>query len=316
MRDDVRYRVSLDYKPSRREAASIISERIKEGMVSGNSKDTFHSYALKYIELKENTLSPSTIRSYGSTVKSMPEYFLHMKLQDIAQPDIDKLINDVAKTHKAKTVRNYHGLISAVIKEYRPHMQLHTKLPQKEKYAYITPERSEIDTLFETVKGTRYDIAYRLGCYGLRRSEVCALTATDLNGNTLTINKAYIRNKNNEWIIKPHGKTTESNRSIYIDDYLADLIREKEGRLFEGYPTRLNDHLKELQKRLNMPHFRFHDLRAYYASMAHAMGIPDAYIMANGGWSSPHVMQRVYRRAMDDEKAKMNQIFAKNLFNT
>jgi hypothetical protein len=31
-----------------------------------------------------------------------------------------------------------------------------------------------------------------------------------------------------------------------------------------------------------------------------ALNIPDAYIMARGGWSSPAVMQSVYRHALAD----------------
>ena len=46
---------------------------------------------------------------------------------------------------------------------------------------------------------------------------------------------------------------------------------------------------------------RFHDLRHYAASVMHAIGIPDVYIMERGGWSTPHVMQKVYRHALADK---------------
>ena len=36
----------------------------------------------------------------------------------------------------------------------------------------------------------------------------------------------------------------------------------------------------DLLKRSGMPVFRFHDLRHYSASIQHALGIPDAYIIA------------------------------------
>lgn len=56
-------------------------------------------------------------------------------------------------------------------------------------------------------------------------------------------------------------------------------------------------------ERNNIPYFRFHDLR-HYSSIRHTLGITDAYIMADGGWSSDKVLKAVYRHAMDDRKRK------------
>ena len=162
------------------------------------------------------------------------------------------------------------------------------------------------------MSGTEYERAYRLGCYGMRRGEICALDASDLDGNMLSITKSKVLNDNNEWIIKPIPKTTGSQRTIYIDDALAKMFQEQ-GYAFADHPNRLNHHLHRLLKRLNIPIFRFHDLRAYYASMAHALGIPDAYIMANGGWSSTNIMNRVYKRAFADKQAEMNKQIASHL---
>ena len=61
-------------------------------------------------------------------------------------------------------------------------------------------------------------------------------------------------------------------------------------------------------------HFRFHDLRHYYVSIAHALGVPDAYIMAMGGWKTDNVMHRVYRDTLPDvmqsEQNKLTNHFA------
>ena len=71
--------------------------------------------------------------------------------------------------------------------------------------------------------------------------------------------------------------------------------------------------LDTLLDRYGMEHFRFHDFRAFFVSYAHALGIPDAYIMAQGGWSSPHVMQSVYRRALKEQQAQAMELYAKNM---
>lgn len=67
-------------------------------------------------------------------------------------------------------------------------------------------------------------------------------------------------------------------------------------------PDRLTQKFKKAVKEK----YRFHDLRHYYASTAHYLGIPDAYIMANGGWKTDSVMKRVYREALPDKLKEQN----------
>lgn len=55
-----------------------------------------------------------------------------------------------------------------------------------------------------------------------------------------------------------------------------------------------------------LPHFRFHGLRHYVASIMHAIGVPDQYIM-QWEWTTDGVMKRVYRNTIDRETAKQTQ---------
>ena len=43
------------------------------------------------------------------------------------------------------------------------------------------------------------------------------------------------------------------------------------------------------------------------ASSLHAIGCSDAFIQAQGGWSSDFTMKRVYRHLMEDSAADMAQ---------
>ena len=60
--------------------------------------------------------------------------------------------------------------------------------------------------------------------------------------------------------------------------------------------------------------FTLHSLRHYYVSIAHVLGIPDAYVMKMGGWKTDHVMKRVYRTTLSDvekqEQEKINAHFS------
>lgn len=306
------YIISLDYKPDKRQAELLIHEKILKNDISSNLSDTFEDSALKYITVKNNVISPSTIRGYHSIIRNLSEGFKGLKTSQITAENIQAEVNNYAATHSAKSTRNMHGFISAVLGLYRPNLNINTTLPLKRKYEACTPSEGDIKRILKEVAGTDYEIAYRLGCYGLRRSELCAITSADLSGNMLTIDKAKVLNERNEWVIKSIPKTEDSQRTIYIDDKLAKLLKDK-GYAFNDHPNRLNQHLHRMQRRLNLPAFRFHDLRAYYATMAHALGIPDKYIMANGGWSSPTIMDRVYKRAFSDKQIDANKRMAEHL---
>lgn len=300
-RDGVRYRVSVDHKPSNREASDLIHEKVMEAEPNICKKDSFEYSCNKYIEIKSNVLSPSTIRGYRTIIRSLSESFRKTPTASMTQELIQVEVNNYALDHSPKSTRNLHGFISAVLAVYRPRLNISTTLPQKRKFEPYTPSEDDIQRILTEVSGTKYEAAYRLGCYGMRRGEICAITAADLSGNMLRINKALVYTDDAEWIIKPFPKTTESERQIYIDDHLADLIRSQ-GYAYNENPERLSKHLKVVCRDLDIQEFRFHDLRAFYATLAHSSGIPDKYIMAHGGWSSANIMDRVYKRAFTDKQ--------------
>lgn len=312
MKDGIRYRVSVDYKPTKKEAEMLIAEKIGSRSPSSNLRDCFRQSAEKYIDIKSNVLSPSTVRGYRTIIRSLSDRFLNTRTLDVSQELIQKEVNDYSVTHSPKTTINMHGFIAAVLGVYNPSLRISTTLPQKRKYEAVTPEQDDIKSILAEASGSKYEIPFRLGCYGMRRGEICAITAADLNGNMLHIDKSKVLTDSGDWIIKPFPKTTESERTIYIDDSLADLIRNQ-GYAFKDNPERISKHLHSIQKRLNLPQFRFHDLRAYYASMAHALGVPDAYIMANGGWSSTNILNRVYKRTFSEKQADINKQLAAHL---
>ena len=308
----IRYRVSLDYKPTKKEAELIIAEKIGSEDPTGDRRDTFSRSCEKYIDIKSNVLSPATIRGYKTIMRAISERFMNTKTCDISQELVQKEINVYSATHSAKSTKNLHGFISAVLSVYKPSLRLNTTLPQNVKFDAYTPSESDIKQILDAVKDSPFEIGYRLGCYGLRRGEICALDLGDLEGNFLSITKSKVRNEAGDWVIKPIPKTTGSQRTIFIDDELADMIRDR-GFIYKGSPNQLNNHLHILQRRFNLPEFRFHDLRAYYASMAHALGVVDAIIMANGGWTSQNILTRVYKRAIDDQRAAANRQIAAHI---
>lgn len=292
--------VVFDHKPKQAEILRALSDIADTTPVKGS----FQICAEKYIASKSNVISSSTIRGYESILKNLPETFTKRKLSQITQADIQTAINEYRVDRSAKTTANAHGLIYAVVKFYRPTMIINTALPQITPNEPYTPSEQDIRKILDASKGSRYHIPFQLGVMGLRLSEVCALTLDDIDveNNLLTIDKAKVKGHNNEYIIKA-TKTAAGTRTIYIPDKLINEIVEN-GAIYDGYPNNIYKALLHYQDTLNIPRFRFHDLRHFFASYAHLQGVSDADIMASGGWKSDYTMKRVYRHEMKQKEAQ------------
>lgn len=147
--------------------------------------------------------------------------------------------------------------------------------------------------------------AVYLSAFGtLRRSEICALTGEDIEGNVIHVHSALVVDDSANWIEKT-TKTASSDRYIPMPEFVINLL-PKSGLVVSINPTIITKRFASILKKLEIPHFRFHDLRHYSASIMHAIGIPDQYIMQRGGWSSDNVLKAVYRNTMDDYTKKFS----------
>lgn len=134
--------------------------------------------------------------------------------------------------------------------------------------------------MLEYAKDTEYEIPIILACYGLRRSEICALTLDDLDGDIIRVNKAKVMDEDAKWVEKT-TKTSSSTREIVIPIEIADKIREK-GYVYKGYPNSITVFLGKAEGKLGIPHFPLHKLRHYFASKMSALNVPEADIMRMG----------------------------------
>ena len=305
------YAICFDHKPTQKEAMIRMTEKMQ--VETDGSKGKFEEYADKYIRSKENVLSPSTIGGYRKIIRCLSAEFKAKQLFDIQQIDIQNEINRYAVDHAPKSVRNLHGFISAVFAVFRPNMNISTTLPQKRKFDRNLPTTDDVKRILDASKGTKYHIPFQLAVLGMRRSEICAATVDDLDGNILRINKATVYDENNQIIVRDNTKTEESTREIYLPDSLVDEIRTA-GTIFDMPPSLLVKTLHSYQDKLKISRFRLHDLRAYYVSYAHSLGIPDVYIMKNGGWKTDYVIKSVYREALRDKTDEMQKKIVDGLF--
>ncbi len=293
------YAITFDGKPTQKEAMLAMAKELEKVQEKQHKTLTFKAAAERYIEYKRNVLSPSTIRGYNGIISLISDAFLNENVHDITALDVQKEINRFSKDHSPNTVINHHGFISAVLGMFCPNLKLTTTLPQKRKNEPYIPSDEDIRRILEYAKGSEYEIPIILACYGLRRSEICALTLDDLDGDILKISKAKVLDENKNWVIKT-TKTTSSTREIVIPSEIAEKIKDQ-GYIYRGYPNRITEYLKRAEKELGIPNFTIHKLRHYFASKMSSLNVPEADILKMGGWETDHVMKSVYRHSMMDK---------------
>lgn len=295
------------------EAAAYAADKSSAGRRENNI--TFGNAIDRYIASRESILSPGTIREYKRSRKIDYASIENLFIGDITQEIIQLLINQKAESHSPKTVRNIHGLLYSVMKEFRPDFAINTRLPQKKRPNLYIPTDGDIKKLINAAEiEDDMLIAILLAAFGpLRRSEICGLESGDIVNKVAHIQRAIVLNDNREWITKV-PKSAAGDRYIPLPDFVFAKIEDKKGKIVDLHPNNITDRFSGILERAGLPHFRFHDLRHYCASIQHALGISDAYIMQRGGWNSDAVLKQVYRHALQDKSVQMNDI-ANNHFN-
>lgn len=313
MIDGKRTTLVFDHKPSEKEIMKSFSSKLMERDLTDPSL-SFSDAAQKYVDMKRNVLSPSTLRDYTAFPSRLPSWFSDMNVYKINQIAINKVVNELSSEKSPKTVRNYHGFISAVLGTFRPELNISTTLPQKRKYEPYAPTQNDVKRILEYVKEHEkaYYIPICLSCYGLRRGETCALTLEDIDEDIVHINKSKVLDENKNWVIK-YTKTTSGDREVIIPMWLADAIREQ-GFVFNGHPNQILKCIQRAQSYLGIPKFSLHMMRHYFASVL-SESCDEQTVMELGGWKSDYVMKRVYRYSLTqkNEEKKRNAMKAINI---
>ena len=295
--------------PTKREAEYLAAEfaaKKKQAAAASNDKTLREAYA-RYIEIKQNTISPATVVEYRHAAgRDFPE-LMPLKLSRITQEAVQSAVNIMSADHSPKSVRNAHGLLSAVLRMFAPEIRLNTRLPQTKRAEIHVPTDAEITALVQAIRGTELEKAVLLAAFGsLRRSECCALTVDDIGTDTVTVDKAMVHAPSGGWVLKP-PKSRAGYRTIKLPPFVMERLSPRAGtrRIVDLAPVTVTEYFRKALARHGLTHFRFHDLRHYQASILHAMGVPDKYIMERGGWKTDSTLKNIYQHTMDARRAEI-----------
>lgn len=260
----------------------------------------------RFIDDSERSLSPSTIAGYKSNqavLKSQYEHFCGLSCDRITSRDIQAIIDDMHSQGKAaKTIKNRIGLISAVLASESFRMPSYNA-PQAPVPRFNVPDEEIITRMSKACTGRfeRMAIPLGLACFSLRRGEICAVTAEDLDGDVLHVSRAVVVDYDGYEHVKDMPKNEQSIRSVQLPGSLADAIR-KQGRAWDGSLASLSHSWPHLCKAAGVEPFRLHDCRHFFVSYCHdVLHLSDSQIMKIGGWKTDNVMKRRYRHAIADQ---------------
>lgn len=291
--------------PTKREAQYAADEYLhNRGSHSGYDDLTLAEAYRRYIDSKSEVLSPSTVAGYEGSARTDFSRLMPIKLSKLTPELVQIAVNDMAVNHSSKTVRNAHGLLSAVLKMYRPQFVLNTRLPQKVKTEPTIPTTEDINKLLAAANDFIRVPILLASSGSLRRSEICALTPEDVTDFGVNVNKAVVYNSERKAVAKV-PKTDAGYRFVPLPTEIIQEVRAWTG--WGCTPAKLTGAFCALVRKADVPRISFHKLRHYFASELHARGVPDKYIAKVGGWGNVAVLQNIYQHAMRDKQGEMSE---------
>lgn len=288
--------------PDRRTAERMALEwQTQKKDVSHNSRITLGQAAKEYISRRSYSVSPVTVETYKGYCERYLADLQEKEINKIGKNDLQIAFNELAARLSPKTVSSIHGFFSSVIFEFTGE-RFKINLPKIPKRIYNTPDAEAGKKILEAVSGTKIELPINLALRcGLRISEVCGLKWENVHDNYISIENVIVYFGTTT--TKKGPKSNAGTRNIPIAPDIKALIDKQphiNDYVIQKSAGAIRAAFKRLLDRKNIPHRRLHDLRHGFASSMAAMGVPERYAMAIGGWDTPKVLHEVYEQTFTD----------------
>ncbi len=337
-------------KKEARQAAALLEMKIaQEGLPQARKNAIFEEVFIEWFDQYKNTVKPSTAYTQLNMInKHILPVFKNLRIDKITTAYCQKQVNNWFKTYK-----KYHNLVGVLRRifkyakqtkqvDYDPMDAVLTpnkKSRQDSFTAYVAPfyTKKQLLTFLSKLAESKNHLAYTmfrlLAFTGLRKGELLALvwSDVDLNKRTLTVSKTLAKASNGqEHISTP--KTTNSNRTIALDDNTVDVLKnwKKEQRsilekvadddqqlifttmdnhlLYLDYP---NNFLKTFLKNNDLPHITIHGFRHTHASLLFEAGVSIKEAQARLGHKNIKTTMDIYTHVTNETREKTADKFSK-----
>ena len=305
--------------PTKAEAEMMAAQFANDKKRYARADFTVAEAVEKYIAAKEAVLSPSTIRTYEQIRQTHLGAIGPVMIDTLTSAALQSWVSGLSVKLSPKTVKNVYGLVVSAVSLYTD-KSFKVTLPQRHPRQYSVPIDKEVNQLIHEARPD-LKLAITLSSIGtLRRGEICSLKYKDVlyDFDAIYVHSDMILDKNKQWVYKDLPKTSKSVRRVELPREVIEMIGtgDPEAYVMPSTPAAISDAFYRLRNRLGMT-CRFHDLRHYAASILHAIGVPDQYIMERGGWSTDGCLKSIYRNTLSDKSRKFskkaNDYFGKNL---
>lgn len=285
-----------------------VRQKVAQALLDCAKESSYDSLTLaeayeRYINSRDNVLSPSTLRGYRNSAKNDFPKLQPYPLSQLNNEIIQKEINNLVAVNSPKTIKNKYNLLKSVLKIYRPELNLHIQLPQSKK-SPVPLQTEETIHLLLNKADERLRVPILLAAFGgLRRSEICALTKEDFTDRGVNINKAKVLGSYGYVIKQP--KTDAGYRFVPLS---KELIKEcKAWKYFGLNPDIINNGFQTLRQQCDVP-ATFHKLRHYYGTQLLRQGIDIMTACKYGGWDDPQILLKIYAHATINEESDQKAV--------
>lgn len=275
----------------------------------------------------------STAYAYKASIKNHIKPAMGaIRLQELTPHMIQGFYNSKTASHSAKTIKNFHGVLHAALKQavLNGYITMNSAeasvRPRVEKKEMHPMDEYMISDFLEAIKGEEYEYLFFVTLFtGMRKGEVLGLTwdAVDFSRGTILIDKQLQRPREGDGRCKlVSTKNGKARKLKPAKDVMNVLYRVKKqqaewqlrhGESFQNpmnlvfthefgeylNPNTVYNHFKEIVARIGAPEVRFHDMRHSYAVAALQAGDDVKTVQGNLGHATAAFTLDVYGHVTD-----------------
>ena len=310
-------------RQSQNQAYVILQEKIRKSIDIFSVEYNFLDCFYKYMEYKKNTVKPTTYRTYNVIYNQIINNSQNWKLSEIKAKHLLSIFNENERNlpHKITILKDFMKWCykKDFIDDINFLQKIDTpkwKVKEKEKLYLEKKETEDVLQFF-----SKYELIYMiikiLLNTGLRVGELLALNYSDLNGNTLSINKTEYRG-----IVYNSTKTKKSTRNIAINqDVIQILYKLKQrqinskilafnnDRIFAGVNKISYTNFVEYLNSYKPIHLHPHIFRHTHASLLIENGVSVEAVSRRLGHEDTIITKKIYIHLTEKLKEKEDRIF-------